>query len=350
MGAGVTDRDRDASDGTHLAVSEKMSASVSSSATVESGLWSHMKRLWPRGTLLPALPFVLWCSYCLSRGERRWELPLLIIAIPLLAYWNDKTKKLFLGLMPIGLVGLLYDGMRFTKNVGLTPASVHVLDIRAHEMALFGVTLSDGTRGTLHDWFQTHHTLWADLYFAVPYGTFLYVPLIYSVVLYRTDFRALQRYTWSFFLINVAGFITYHLYPAAPPWYFHAFGGHVDLAAHASTGVPLARVDAFLGVPYFHSLYGRSNDVFGAMPSLHVAYPLLMLIEVWRHHGRAARAFAIAFWVSTCVAAVYLDHHWVLDIVVGLTYTVIIYSVMNRVIPTPKRLATSIAPPIARAA
>ncbi|MFI5302596.1 MAG: phosphatase PAP2 family protein [Polyangiales bacterium] len=320
-----------------------MSASITASEPLRPGLWNHMRRLWPRWTLLPSLPFVLWCIYCLGRGEKRWELVVLMFAIPALAYWNDTTKKLFVGMLPIGLVGLLYDGMRFTKNVGLTPESVHVLDLRAHEIALFGVQLADGTRGTLHDWFQAHHATWADLYFALPYGTFLYVPLIYSVVLYRADFRALQRYTWAFFLVNVAGFLTYHLYPAAPPWYFHAHGGHVDLAAYASTGVPLSRVDAYLGVPYFARLYGRSNDVFGAVPSLHVAYPLLMVIEVWRHHGKAARTFAISFWLSTCVAAVYLDHHWVIDVVVGLIYTVVIYLAMNRAMPTLKVRAPTAA-------
>jgi membrane-associated phospholipid phosphatase len=67
-----------------------------------------------------------------------------------------------------------------------------------------------------------------------------------------------------------------------------------------------------------------------------------MVIEVWRHHGKAARTFAISFWLSTCVAAVYLDHHWVIDVVLGLLYTVIIYTAMNRAMPTAK--AASPAP------
>ena len=28
----------------------------------------------------------------------------------------------------------------------------------------------------------------------------------------------MRRFAWTFFFLNVAGFLTYHLYPAAPPW------------------------------------------------------------------------------------------------------------------------------------
>jgi hypothetical protein len=61
----------------------------------------------------------------------------------------------------------------------------------------------------------------------------------------------------------------------------------VSLAARASEGAALGRVDTRLGVDYFAGMYGRASDVFGAMPSLHCAY---------------------------------LDHRWVLDVLAGLTY------------------------------
>jgi hypothetical protein len=284
-----------------------------------------MKALWPRWTLLPAAPFVLWSLYCvLIRRELRWELILVSFVAPFLSYASESTKRLYFGLLPLGLVGLLYDGMRFVKNWGVDRATVHVCDLRAHEMAWFGIT-SNGVRMTLHDYFQTHWSVVADCYFAIPYGVYLFIPLLYVGYLYRRDYAAMQRYAWSFLALNVAGFVTYHLYPAAPPWYFHANGCGVDIAARASEGSHLARVDHWLGFRYFHGLYGRSNDVFGAVPSLHVAYPLLMVIVGWDKHRWPMRVAMIVFWLSTCCAAVYLDHHWVIDVVVGLTYTVAIY-------------------------
>jgi membrane-associated phospholipid phosphatase len=158
----------------------------------------------------------------------------------------------------------------------------------------------------------------------VPYATFIFVCIACAVWLYLRDYPAMLRFTWSFFAINVAGFATYHLYPAAPPWYYHAYGCHVDMMARASEGPNLARVDALLPVPYFAGMYGRASDVFGAMPSLHVAYALLVAIEGWATFHSAFRAAAVLFYVTMCFAAVYLDHHWVLDVVAGSFYCVVI--------------------------
>ena len=70
----------------------------------------------------------------------------------------------------------------------------------------------------------------------------------------------------SFFLVNVMGFVTYHLYPAAPPWYFEMHRCSIDVLARASAGPNLTRVTTrMLGFPFSCTgLYGRSNDVFGA--------------------------------------------------------------------------------------
>jgi membrane-associated phospholipid phosphatase len=135
------------------------------------------------------------------------------------------------------------------------------------------------------------------------------------------------RFAWCFFALNVAGFITYHVYPAAPPWYFHTHGCRVDPLAHASEGPALARVDARLGVSYFAGMYGRASDVFGAVPSLHVAYALLVALEGWAVLNYGWRAASVAFFLTMCLASVYLDHHWVLDGLAGITYAGVVVAV-----------------------
>jgi hypothetical protein len=293
---------------------------------------NHVRSLWGNGWLaLTPLPLIVWPVYCLGRGELRWELIALLIVVPVLAFTSPGTKKLFVGIYPLGMVGMLYDSMRFFKNVGITPARVHDCDLHAHELSLFSVT-SGGVKMTFQDWFQSYpdspsqavrHFL--DFTCAIPYGTFLYVSILFAAFLYRRDYTALRRYAWTFFALNVAGFITYHVYPAAPPWYFHAHGCAVDLLAKASEGPSLARVDAALGVRYFGGFYGRSNDIFGAMPSLHVAYPLLIVLEGYKHFRAPLRVASILYAMTMVFAAVYLDHHWVLDVLAGLVYCSVIH-------------------------
>ncbi len=293
-------------------------------------LWAHMRELWPRWTLLPPMPWVAWATYQFLRGEVRWELIGAAVLALALAYWSPATKRLLIGIYPACLVGVLYDSMFLFKNVGLTPDNVHDCDLRAHELHWFGVNVG-GVRMTLQDYAQAHTVPVLDVIAAIPYGTFIFAIFGYAVFLYFRDFKGLQRFAWAFLLLNVVGFLTYHIYPAAPPWYFHAHGCSVSLASHASEGPNLARVDQMLGVSYFHGMYGRSNDVFGAVPSLHVAYALILLLEGWRHHGWPARGGFIAYFVTMCFASVYLDHHWVIDVLLGLVYCVIIYSATSRV-------------------
>ena len=104
-----------------------------------SMMWRHMLKLWPRFTLAPMLPFWGWAIYFALRYQFRWDQFAVAILVTALAYGNSWTKRLFIGLLPIGLVGLFYDAMRVVKNVGLTPANVHVCDLRKAELTWFGV-------------------------------------------------------------------------------------------------------------------------------------------------------------------------------------------------------------------
>ncbi len=272
------------------------------------------------------LPLILiaWPAFCVAVGEWRIEHIVLGFAIAILAYGTPAMQRLFRGLFPFCLLALIYDSMRYWHKFGVTAARVHLCDLRALELRLFGF---EGE--TASDWFQAHSSPFFDRLCAVPYGTFIFVSLAVGAWLYFRDYDALCRFAWTFLLVNIAGFITYHAYPAAPPWYFHSHGCFVDLSTTASAGPNLARVDTWLGVPYFAGFYGRSADVFGAVPSLHVAYPLLNLIFGWRYWQALGRSLAVAFFLLMCVSAVYLDHHWVIDVLIGITYTATISFCVN---------------------
>lgn len=297
-----------------------------------STVYKHVRELWPRWTLLPALPFVGWGLFWIIRGQVRWDHVLMMTVIPLLAYWNGRTKRLYLGLLPFFFTGVIYDASRFVRGWGLTETSVHVCDLWAIEKAIFGVPVG-GTRVALSDYFYQHHVLALDLLCSVPYFTYFLVPLGYGVYLYFRDYRRLQQLGWAFLLLTVAAMITWHLYPAAPPWYVRTNGCAVDLGVENSAGAALLRVDAWLGFGFFEGMYGRAAAVFGAMPSLHVGYQMLTALVVWRHHGWGWRGFFVGFYFAMCFAAVYLDHHWVVDLAVGSAYAVAAKLLIWRLVP-----------------
>lgn len=295
-------------------------------------LWNHMRRLWPRYTLLPGIPLTLWALFMTWRGLARWDHFAVAIAVLVTAYTSEKTKRFLLAYAGFVGVAWSYDAMQFFREVGVSVDRVHLCDLYGIERTLFGFSTGVG-RVTLQDWFLVHHHWFADALFAVPYGIYIFVAMGYGVYLYFVDHRACQRYSLAFFALNLLGFITYHVYPAAPPWYFHKYGCVVDIAASSSAGPALTRVDAMLGLHYFQGLYGRASEVFGAVPSLHVAYPLLIILDGWKRNGRMIKGVTVFYFLLTCCAAVYLDHHWILDLVLGWAYTLCVFYALRRLIP-----------------
>ncbi len=238
----------------------------------------------------------------------------------------------------MAVVPTLYAAMGRVQNAGLGPGRVHLCDLRALEMRVAGVTV-DGRLTTVHDWLQQHGRLPLDLLCAFPYTTFIAACVVFGVWAALRDPQHARRFAWAFLALNVLGFITYHLYPAAPPWYFHAHGCVVDLSVPASEGPNLARVDRWLGVPYFAAMYSRSSAVFGAMPSLHCAYALLLVLEGWSLLHRWMRAAAVGFASLMAFAAVYLDHHWILDVIAGEVLAVIVFLAVRVLSSRTERVA-----------
>ncbi len=299
----------------------------------------------PRGTWRLVAPFVAYALLSLLWSDLRFDVVAVITLVATLAYAGPRTNELLRGLYPIGLVFILYDGMRPFQGVGLTPERVLLCDLRAFEASVFG---ANGR--TVHDYWQAHPSTALDLICAIPYATFILWSALGAVWLYLKDRPAMKRFMWGFFLMNVAGFITYHVLPAAPPWYFHAHGCTVDLATKATEGPALARVDALVGVPYFHGMYGKASSVFGALPSLHCAYPFLLAIVGWRSFGLELRVASFAYYVLMVFSAVYLDHHWIVDALLGSVYAAGAAFIMGRLVPAATSASESAREPLRAAA
>ena len=213
---------------------------------------------------------------------------------------------------PFFFSGLCYETYR--RFVHLR-GDIHVADLFALEARLFGVTTSEGTRA-LSDVIATHTHPAVDLVAGITY--FLFMLEVFGVAIYLF-FRARPRMfdlSVSFVLMNFFGWALWLVYPAAPPWYVDTYGlGPVVLDAKASAA-GLLRVDDLLGIPLAASFYSKSANVFGAMPSLHVAYATLVAWMVFPLGGKL-RAFTLAFAVSMAFSAVYLRHHYILDVIAG---------------------------------
>jgi inositol phosphorylceramide synthase catalytic subunit len=256
---------------------------------------------------------------------------LLTGAMLVLVVWSEATRRFFHGMLPFLLFGIVYDLTHITQPL-VRHLHIHVDEPYRFDKFFFGIPTADG-RLTPNEFFARHNWRIVDFFTGTSYIVFVYWAIgfaAYLALFRRNDERArrlLTRFGWTFLLMNIAGFVTYYVYPAAPPWYVQDYGlGPANLAARSSVA-GAGRWDALMGIPYFASFYGRSADVFGAIPSLHVSYPLLTFLFGLELRKRWLDVASFSLFALVSFAAVYLNHHYVLDVLLGVLYTVVAWQI-----------------------
>jgi inositol phosphorylceramide synthase catalytic subunit len=246
-------------------------------------------------------------------GLRRDHLGL---ALAGLAAWiaRGRLRPIALFLAPFLIMAAIYDGQRYWAEAVRGP--VHVTEPRALELAWFGIATPEG-HVTPAAWWQRHTHAWLDLVCGAAY--LLFLPAFVAMAAwwrFRERRTEAQEVMWAMLWLNLAAYAIYLIYPAAPPWYVDHYGlGPAVLAAPPESG-GAARFDALLGVSWFAQFYGRSANVFGAIPSLHVGQTFLAALYAWRF--RSLRIFATSFWAVVAFASVYLNHHYLVDGLAGM--------------------------------
>jgi len=258
----------------------------------------------------------------------------------LLDLYNERTRAFLRQFLPFILTGVIYDGMRYFYWPAIE-GRVHVSEPYFLERSWFGI---GGL--TPNEWFQRHH--WPALDLACGFAYLVYVAEYLSVAIvlfFQRRSEMVRTLALAFLVVNVLGFITYFIYPAAPPWYVAQFGlgpARIDIQPDPAAA---GRFDQLLGTHFFNEVYGRGVDVYGAYPSLHVAYPLMAVWAVFRVPSlRWARPHAVAFFLLMCLSAVYLQHHYVVDVLLGIAYATVTLALVERLVHRRAARASSAQP------
>lgn len=260
-------------------------------------------------------------AFVTAMGRLRWEHAAANLFIVGLAWAGPGPRRFLRGAMPLWLTGILMDSQWLW--LGLR-GPVHTGDLWELERALFPAP--GGT--TWPAWFATRTHAVLDFFCGFSYAAYLYEVFLVAVLYFFRKHPRFAQVCWAFLAVNFIGVVTYMLYPAAPPWYIMQYGpGPADLAA-APSPAGTARFDALLGINYFANFYARSPNVFGAMPSLHVAYPTLVAWQVWGL-GRAWRVGSTAFAALVAFSALYLQHHYILDVAAGMVAALVACAVVE---------------------
>lgn len=243
-----------------------------------------------------------------------------------LSLWSNSSRRLALVGLPYLLYALVYDSMRWYEDYIRSPI-IHVHEPYDFDLRFFGIHGQ-----TPNEWLQQHTSRFWDFLCGLAYTPLFFIGESVILSIYfiaRRDLARAQRFTWIFVIANLIGFSLYYIYPAAPPWYVAEHGFVVDLSVRASPAGAI-RFDQLIGFPLMQGFYGKSADVFGAIPSLHVVYPFLAMIYGWPL--RRFRPWAAGYFLLVCFSAVYLNHHYILDLFVGLAIAVAVMAAARTVL------------------
>lgn len=282
------------------------------------------KRLWPL-----AVAAAYWAGMA-AIGGLRTDLFVSSFAPLVLYYLGPRLHPVLQLVLPLCLCSVLYDSQRYYADFIRGP--IHVREPYEFDKRFFGITTARGVL-TPNEWWQLHTHPVLDFLSGVAYIVF--IPLFFvqaalmrfwysrkgtATVHARSILHRSPQVMWGFLWLNILGWSTYYWYAASPPWYAELYGfgpARTDIPANLAG---CARFDALIGFPLFQEWYGKSADVHGAIPSLHIAYPLMMVYYAFRFG--AMRVFSTIFFLWISFAAVYLNHHYVLDILWGSVYAV----------------------------
>ncbi len=211
------------------------------------------------------------------------------------------------------LYWLLYDALRIYPNYRVNPVNIEAL--YNLEKSFFGITTPEGIL-TPNEYAAANAHPFLDVLAPAFYLCWVPVPMLFVIYLFFTDKPLMAKFAAAFFLINIVGLIIYYLYPAAPPWYVSDYGFefYPDTPGSAAG---LLKFDEFFNVSIFKNMYEKNGNVFAAIPSLHSAFPVLLLFYGIKKRLLAASIFFAIILVGIWFAAVYTNHHYIIDVLLG---------------------------------
>lgn len=223
-------------------------------------------------------------------------------------------KKFVFAFLIFLIYWIIWDGMKAFPNYMFH--EVNIRELYDLEKGIFGI-YEGGSILTPNEYFLKNLNAACDLLAGLFYINWVPVPLAFGFYLFLKNPNQLLRFSLSFLVSNILGFILYYTFPAAPPWYVHLHGFEF-IPQTPGNAAGLLRIDELLNIELYKGMYEKSSNVFAAFPSLHAAYPLVGFIYSIRNRYFVWSGILGMFTVGIWWAAIYTQHHYVIDIIAGI--------------------------------
>ena len=238
--------------------------------------------------------------------------------------------------IPLFVILWAYSWLR--GHVGSQADTAHVLpQIQFDRWLLHGHV---STMYLQHHFFHADAPRWYDFLALGIYMSHFVASFLVAAVLWKVAYPRFVRFMRTFVMLSLAGFVTFALYPAMPPWLASAHGllPPTTRVVHAMWQY----INVHAAADLFTTNSKDANPV-AAIPSLHAGFAMLILIFFWRD-GWKARVPLMAYAFGMALTLMYSGEHYVLDILLGWSYALGCYLLVGwldqrvRIEPTVRRV------------
>ncbi len=231
-----------------------------------------------------------------------------------------RTRQFLLDWIPFLFILISYDFLRgFADNLNVR---LHLQELIQTEKWLFqGIIPTSWLQQIFYaagqiQWFDIIATLFYFLHFALP--------LSFGFLLWLSSREKFRQFVIGILLLSYAGWISYLICPSVPSW-MAAQQGFLPGVSKVLDAT-LALFPAALELP---TIYHRLNpNPVAAIPSMHAAYPFLILLFSLRFFGKKALWF-VPYILGVWISIVYLGEHYAIDIIIGALYAVVFFYLSN---------------------
>ncbi|MDX6273519.1 MAG: hypothetical protein QOJ92_729 [Frankiales bacterium] len=230
------------------------------------------------------------------------------------------------------------DSLPLLQDNSFTPHlwHAHVLPVLRGDVDVFGQLPTAWLQHHLHPTDAFH---WYDYALAVVYMSHFIVPLLVALLLWTRSYHAFHRYVATLTTLSVMGLATYLTFPAAPPW-LASVNGWTTPGVQRLMGEALKSAGSTPARSVIERGEAWSNPV-AAMPSLHAAMPMMILLFFWGAARWWMRGLLALYTLAMGFALVYGGEHYVIDIVFGWAYAALAWLAVRRVVAWRRRRASA---------
>jgi hypothetical protein len=271
---------------------------------------------WRRGVAIVGILGTLACVV-LFILHPSWPTPdrLLLVLTFLFMIFNQALRMLR-RLLPYVIVLLVYE--LFRSLIPHINGHVHYALMPMFDQKMFGGQLPTSI---LQSWWWHGRLNWYDFMFYQVYMLYFTLPTLLVLLVWKLRPDHYWRVVNTFLGVAFAAFITYALYPAAPPW----IASNANLIPHIERTSSLAY--QAMNIQNTPSAYNViPPNLVAAVPSLHAIWATLFAIFVWRLFGKRWGLLASLYPILTYVGTVYMGEHYAFDEILGIVYAAVAYA------------------------